>query len=94
MSPPATCCGRRSKGLSRLSPKLVLDLSETALVDSTGLSVLVRAHRALGDRGALRVRGAQPLVLKVLDQAGFAQIMTIEGIEGIESGQAGAVSKT
>ena len=64
-----------------LSPTLVLDLSETTLVDSTGLSVLVRAHRALGDCGALRVRGAQPVVLKVLDQAGFAQILTIEEVE-------------
>ncbi|MEO7555177.1 MAG: STAS domain-containing protein [Acidimicrobiales bacterium] len=61
------------------SRRLVIDLSRTTFIDSTGLSVLVRAHRRLGGAPeALTLRGPSALARKVLDISGISQMVTIE----------------
>jgi anti-sigma B factor antagonist len=59
--------------------RLVLDLRETAFIDSTGLSIFVRALRRLrGDGGELILRSPGPSVRKILDITGLDQVFTIE----------------
>ncbi|MFI6070938.1 STAS domain-containing protein [Actinoplanes sp. NPDC051343] len=48
--------------------RLVIDLSAVSFCDSSGLSLFVRLHRRLAERGgSLRLAGAQPLVRTVLE---------------------------
>ena len=55
--------------------ELVLDLSDTAFVDSTGLGALLTAHRRLSGRdGRLVIVGAQANVLRVLEVTGLDSI--------------------
>lgn len=59
--------------------RLVLDLRETEFIDSTGLSVFVRALRRLrGDGGELILRSPRPGIRKILDITGLDQVFTIE----------------
>ena len=59
--------------------RLVLDLRETDFIDSTGLSVFVRALRRLrGDGGELILRSPRSGIRKILDITGLDQVFTIE----------------
>jgi len=59
--------------------RLVVDLSETAFIDSTGLGVLVRTlKRMRHGGGALVLRGPRPNARKVLRITGLDRVMTIE----------------
>jgi anti-anti-sigma factor len=63
----------------RAQPRLVLDLSETTFLDSTGIAVLVSAHHALGrDRSAIVVRDASPVVRKVLRISGLDTLLVMD----------------
>lgn len=58
--------------------RLVIDLRETSFMDSTGLAVLLAAHRRLGrKREALVIRDPAPIVSKLLDVSGFGQLVDI-----------------
>jgi anti-anti-sigma factor len=62
---------------------LVVDLSATAFCDSTGLSVLVRAHKQLDAAGAeLRLVIREPTLLRIFTITGvstmFRQFATLE----------------
>jgi anti-anti-sigma factor len=62
------------------SERLIVDLRDVDFLDSTGLSVFVRAHRRLREAGgALVLRSPSPRVRRVLDLTGLAQVLTIEG---------------
>lgn len=56
-----------------------LDLSDLAYVSSAGLRELVRAHKVLSGRGALRISNASPEVMKVLDMTGLSRILDVSG---------------
>ena len=59
--------------------RLVLDLRETEFIDSTGLSVFVRALRRLrGDGSELILRSPRPGVRKILDITGLDQVFIID----------------
>lgn len=59
--------------------RLVLDLRDTEFIDSTGLSVFVRALRRLrGAGGELILRSPRPGVRKILDITGHDQVFTID----------------
>ena len=46
--------------------RIEIDLHETTFMDSTGLAVLVGAHRRLGhDRAALVLRDPSPMILRL-----------------------------
>jgi anti-anti-sigma factor len=62
------------------SERVIVDLREVGFLDSSGLSVFVRAHRRLCHAGgALALRSPNPRVRRVLDLTGLGQVLTIEG---------------
>lgn len=57
---------------------VVVDLTDVAFMDSSGLGVLVSAHkRMLAVRGTLRVVTDQPLVLKLLRITSLAGVLAV-----------------
>ncbi len=60
--------------------RLVLDLGDTTFIDSTGLSIFVRALRRLRyDGGDLILRSLRPNVREVLRITGLDKVLTVEG---------------
>ncbi|GAC1538172.1 MAG: hypothetical protein NVS3B12_23020 [Acidimicrobiales bacterium] len=58
---------------------VLVDLTETAFMDSTGLSVLVRAHRHLASvDGSLAIRTAPGPVRRVLSISGLTRTLTVD----------------
>lgn len=66
--------------------RIVADLDGVEFMDSTGLGVLVGAHKSLVDAGgAMRVVCSQPTILKVFDITGLnAVIPLVDKIEDVE----------
>ena len=61
------------------SERVIVDLREVDFLDSSGLSVFVRAQRRLCHAGgALVLRSPNSKVRRVLDLTGLAQVLTIE----------------
>jgi stage II sporulation protein AA (anti-sigma F factor antagonist) len=61
------------------SERVIVDLRDVGFLDSSGLSVFVRAHRRLCHAGgALVLRSPNPNVRRVLDLTGLGQVLTIE----------------
>ena len=59
--------------------RLVVDLSGTTFIDSTGMALFVRAREQLRHRGAeLILRNPQPSVRKVLSITGLDTVITIQ----------------
>lgn len=56
--------------------KVVLDFSEVPVLDSSGIGVVLRAHRALADvGGTLVVRDPTPATLRVLEITGLQDLL-------------------
>ena len=61
------------------SERVIVDLRDVDFLDSSGLSVFVRARRRLCETGgALLLRSANANVRRVLDLTGLSQMLTIE----------------
>lgn len=59
--------------------RLVLDMSAATFIDSSGLAVLFRAFRALGQvRERVVLRAPRPAVLRTLQMTGLDGLLTIE----------------
>ncbi|MET9503919.1 STAS domain-containing protein [Streptomyces sp. NPDC006622] len=57
--------------------RIVVDLSGVTFMDSSGINVLVGAHRAVSDTaGWLRIAGAQDSVLHVLRIVGIDEVIS------------------
>lgn len=69
----ALCSGQRP---------VVIDLTETSFMDSTGLAVLVKLYREVDAKDGVIVRGAQPAIHKVLDLVGISDLITMEPVAG------------
>jgi anti-anti-sigma factor len=60
---------------------LVIDLSATSFIDSSGVAALVRAHGTqTAARAPLVLRAPSPSVMRVLNLAGLDQVLTV--VEG------------
>jgi anti-sigma B factor antagonist len=60
----------------RPSPRIVLDLAEVPMCDSTGLNVLIQSERrARANRGWLRLANVQPMVERVLSITGLHAVL-------------------
>jgi len=60
--------------------ELVIDLTDVTFLDSSGLSVLVRAHKRLRPvDGTVVVRGAADQVYMALEMAKLTNVLTVEG---------------
>ena len=63
-----------------ISRCLVMDLSGVSFMDSSGIALLLRAHRRAREvGGSLRVTGIPEQAMKVLRSAGLHKLMTLEG---------------
>ena len=70
---------RLSAAIPEVKERLVIDLSQTTFLDSTALSVFIRAQRHLRQGGVeLVLRGPSQSARKVLSITALDQIMTIE----------------
>lgn len=59
--------------------RIVLDLADAGFIDSTGLTVLIRAHKRLGAAGAnLVLRSPTAPVARVLAVSGLDQVIDME----------------
>lgn len=59
--------------------RVVLDLSGVTFMDSSGIAVLLRAHRRAGETGStVTVRGTPDQAMKVLRAAGLTRLMKFE----------------
>jgi anti-sigma B factor antagonist len=59
--------------------ELVIDLSDVTFLDSSGLSVLVRAHKRLRPvQGTVVVRGAADQVYMALEMTKLTKVLTVE----------------
>jgi len=59
-------------------PKVVVDLADLEFIDSTGLSALLGAHRAMqAHGGVLELRSPQPMVVSVVETTGLDAVFQI-----------------
>jgi anti-anti-sigma factor len=66
-------------GISRGRDEIVLDLERVTFIDSSGLSVILRAHKTMEDRGGkVALRSLQPQTRKLLELAGLTDVLHIE----------------
>jgi anti-anti-sigma factor len=66
------------KVLSRLRRTLVVDLSGVSFMASMGLRTLMMAARSLGELGGrMTLAGPNPIVAKVLDTSGIADLIGV-----------------
>jgi stage II sporulation protein AA (anti-sigma F factor antagonist) len=58
-------------------PRTVADLTEVTFMDSSGINVFVATHRQVSTAGGwVRIAGAQPSVLRVLQLVGLDTVIT------------------
>ncbi|MBQ1299699.1 MAG: Cof-type HAD-IIB family hydrolase [Erysipelotrichaceae bacterium] len=62
-------CGR--------SQNIVLDLSDTEYISSTGLRVILSTKKTLGNHGTLTLTGVNETIMEVLDMTGFTDMLDI-----------------
>lgn len=68
------------KALATDCEELVIDLGDVPFMDSMGIRVLVRAQRAIDERGgSMRIVEVSPAVARALDYAGLTEHLTVEG---------------
>lgn len=70
----------RSALLSALeeSSNLIIDLSETDYISSSGLRVFLEARKKVSDKGAFSIINANEEILDVFDMTGFTDIFNVE----------------
>ena len=57
---------------------LILDLKDLDYISSTGLRVILKAQKALHDRGGVLIRNPNKIVSEVFAVTGFDKILRIE----------------
>jgi anti-sigma B factor antagonist len=57
---------------------LVVDLSKTDYISSSGLRVFLWAQNEVEDKGSMVVRHVAPQVKEVFDMTGFSSLLTLE----------------
>lgn len=57
---------------------LVIDLLGTTYLDSSGLEVIVRAARRVGDAGRVHLRCVSPLIRRVLEITGVDRVVAVD----------------
>ena len=64
--------------IERDSGVVVVDLLQVTFIDSTGLGVLIGAHKRCADNGRdLRIVVSEPRILKVFDITGLTELFAI-----------------
>ena len=68
----ALCCAQQD------APDVLVDLSEVAFMDSTGVNALMRAYQRTPNPGSLRVVSPSAAVRRVLEITGVAELLLTE----------------
>ena len=58
--------------------QLIFDFEKLDYVSSAGLRVLLKAQKALNDRGGILIRNASKLVMSVFKVTGFTDLLRFE----------------
>jgi anti-sigma B factor antagonist len=58
--------------------QLVLDLADVTFIDSSGLSVLIRAYQVLGPSGTFTVRSPNTQARRLFELAGVDSLISVE----------------
>jgi len=58
--------------------ELTLDFSKLDYISSAGLRVLLSAHKAMQEKGRMKVTNVNEIVGEVFEVTGFSDILTIE----------------
>lgn len=58
--------------------ELELDMTELAYISSAGLRVILKAQKAMNQKGSMKLTGVNDSVMEVFDITGFLDILTIE----------------
>jgi anti-sigma B factor antagonist len=61
--------------IKRGTPRLIVDISELEFADSSAIAIWVRWSRSAG---GLSLRGAQPLIVRVIETMGLGDTLRIE----------------
>lgn len=64
--------------LATTASELAIDFSAVTFMDSSGLSVLASAISERGDGSRVRVRGASPMVRRLLTMSGIDTLLAID----------------
>ena len=57
---------------------LTLDMANLDYISSAGLRVLLSAHKAMSDKGGMKVTNVNEMVREVFEVTGFSDILDIE----------------
>ena len=57
---------------------LTMDFSKLDYISSAGLRVLLSAHKAMSDKGGMKVTNVNDMVREVFEVTGFSDILDIE----------------
>ena len=60
------------------APDVIVDFSEVAFMDSTGIHALLGAYRRAQNRGSLAVVGSSPAVRRVFEITGVSELLLVE----------------
>jgi anti-sigma B factor antagonist len=70
------------------SARIVVDMSAVEFCDSTGMNVLLAAHRLAGEKGGdLTLAAPRPPVRKILEVTGLQSVFTIHDDLAAVTGQ-------
>ena len=58
--------------------ELIFDFNELEYISSAGLRVLLKAQKAMNEKGDMKVTGVNETIMEVFDITGFVDILTIE----------------
>ncbi|MBQ9326153.1 MAG: STAS domain-containing protein [Clostridia bacterium] len=58
--------------------KLIFDFSELSYMSSAGLRVMLKAQKAMTDRGGILIRNASKLVMTIFEVTGFTDVLQFE----------------
>ena len=58
--------------------KLIIDMKNLDYISSSGLRVVLKAQKAMKEKGGLLIRNANPLVMGVFEVTGFSGLLKFE----------------
>lgn len=57
---------------------LTLDFTNLKYISSPGLRTLLFAHKAMSEKGKMRITNVNKTIMEIFDITGFSEILTIE----------------
>ena len=58
--------------------QLILDFAELEYISSAGLRVILKAQKAMGAKGGMKILHVNETIMEIFEITGFSDILTIE----------------